>query len=211
MLRVCAIDHTSSPPLRSVPPLRVARAAVIFLKSTHAELIRAGYTNLDPHHKLFLQYRPERVDEDETIPDASAFNATKSIGPCVRVFSPRNNVFSPQNSPRNSPWLDVTETYLEVGTEAVLQVRRGASLTSKRAGVLRKGTKLRVLDSRVWREDGTQRLRVTSAEPESDSSSLSSWLPMGWISAIPGFFSGQTAPANPAHQTPAWWQNEMEC
>ena len=36
---------------------------VIFLRSTYEELTSAGYRNLDPHHRLFLEYRP--IDDDD--------------------------------------------------------------------------------------------------------------------------------------------------
>ena len=35
---------------------------VIFLKATHAELTKAGYTDLDSKHELFLLYRPKHDD-----------------------------------------------------------------------------------------------------------------------------------------------------
>ena len=32
---------------------------MIFLRATHTELTKAGYTDLDPKHELFLLYRPK--------------------------------------------------------------------------------------------------------------------------------------------------------
>lgn len=39
---------------------RACRAQlVIFLRSTHAELVEAGYEGLDPKDMIFKEYRPE--------------------------------------------------------------------------------------------------------------------------------------------------------
>ena len=107
---------------------------------------------------------------------------------------------------------------LELDAATPLQVRKGASLTSKRAGVLSKGTKLRVMHSRVWRGDGTQRLCVRTADAQSQL------MPIGWVSARPGFFSAYPHPEGasesqqlvhaarlPMPQIPPHWQNDMEC
>jgi hypothetical protein len=187
---------------------------VIFLKATHAELTKAGYANLDPHHELFLLYRPGRADDDETIPEMSMLSPRLSPGRSGAPGRP------PSPHEAESPRvMEVTDQYLRVDAETPIQVRRGASLTSKRAGVLSKGTKLRVVDSRIWRGDGTQRLCVHSAEPEAQSQTQ---LPIGWVSARPGFFSACTHPDGPNQdlvqperlpkpQNPTHWQNDMEC
>ena len=166
------LSHTHVPLCTCPPPLLSTRllaphAAVIFLKATYAELTKAGYENLDPHHKLFLLHRPDTGDEEQATPDIS-------------VLSPRPLLRSSRSSPRR--W---SPRRVEVGVEAV-QVRQGFSLTSKRKGVLRKGAKLKVLNTRVWGEDGTERLCVGSADPGEPTFTP---LPIGWISAKPNCVS----------------------
>lgn len=105
--------------------------AVIFLRATHAELTKAGYKDLDPQHSLFLLFRPERADDDESYPQA---------GP---IISPR---FHGTKSAVHGKLLDehegellrlnqVTDTLLEVGSKP-LQLRQGVSLTSDRKSVV---------------------------------------------------------------------------
>ena len=141
------------------PALESFGLAVIFLRSTYEELNHAGYTGLDPTHELFLLYRPERADDDETVPE-----------------SPRHCSYA----------INDADKYLQVGA-APLQVRKGASLTSKRAGVLSKGAKVRVVNTSVWRGDGTKRLCLRSADPDAESQHL----PIGWVTA--SFFSAFAA------------------
>ena len=56
----------------STPPCSALHGAVIFLRATHAELTRAGYADLDPQHRLFLEYRPK--EDEEPIADVSIFS-----------------------------------------------------------------------------------------------------------------------------------------
>ena len=153
-------------------PLPV-RPTVIFLRATHAELTRAGYTDLDPMHELFYLYS-EKEDE-EIVADVSILSSTYTHS------SPRGS----QHHPRD---VEAAERYLEVSA-APLKVRQGVALTSKRAGTLPQGTKLKVIDSRVWRRDGTQRVCVAAADAErvsSSSSVASQILPFGWVTlALP--------------------------
>lgn len=187
--------------------------AVIFLRSTHAELTKAGYADLDPHHELFLLYRPERADEDGTIPDVSILSPRHS--PSRGRRSGVHGKYLTQHETAALSAMEVTRPYLQVGA-APLKVRQGASLTSKRVGVLVKGTKLRVLNSRIWRRDGTQRLCVGNAEPNAEPQ----FLPIGWVTAKPGFLSstcenpGMTSIDHPQiekPQLPKHWQDDMEC
>ena len=53
---------------------------VIFLRATHAELTRAGYTELDPHHELFLLYRPFEVEDEPGVDALSVLNPTRVGG-----------------------------------------------------------------------------------------------------------------------------------
>jgi len=183
---------------------------VIFLRSTHAELVKAGFQGLDPKHELFLLYRPDREDNDETFPEVSILSPRHSPS-----HGQRSDVHGKYLNPNEDELLramEVTEPYLQVGS-VPLQVRQGASLTSKRAGVLHEGTKLRVLDSRIWRGDGTQRVCVRTADDESQI------LPIGWVTARPGFFSSckspWASPSPPKPQSPAVPRklnlHEMEC
>ena len=47
--------------------------------------------------------------------------------------------------------------------------------------VLKPGTRVRVVDSRVWRSDGTQRVRIVSAAD--DEGGAPQMLPLGWVTA----------------------------
>ena len=160
------------------------------MRVTHAELTKAGFTGLDPLHELFLLYRPAREDEDETLPEVSALNprhlAGHSPSSGLRSDIMIHGKYLHSHEVDSLRALEVTDQHLEV--EAPLKVRQGASLTSRSAGVLPKGMKLRVVDSRIWRGDGTQRLCVTNAEDQSQI------LPIGWVSARPGFFSKSPRP-----------------
>ena len=67
-----------------------------------------------------------------------------------------------------------------------LKVREGVALTSKRTGrTLKKGTKLKVLDSRTWFRDGTQRVCVAPADLDEESGTAPQMLPLGWVTAKP--------------------------
>jgi len=44
---------------------------VIFLRVTHQELTQAGYRGIDPKHRLFMQYRPDVLDEEQGNPCTS--------------------------------------------------------------------------------------------------------------------------------------------
>ena len=125
-------------------------------------------------HEFFYLYR-EKEDE-EVVADVSILSAT---------YTHASNSGC-QHHPRD---VEAAERYLEVSA-APLKVRQGVALTSKRAGTLPQGTKLKVIDSRVWRRDGTQRVCVAAADAERVSSSSSSIasqiLPFGWVTlALP--------------------------
>ena len=66
-----------------------------------------------------------------------------------------------------------------------LKVRSGVALTSKRNGTLKKGTKLKVLDSRTWFRDGTQRVCVAPVDLDEESGTAPQMLPLGWVTAKP--------------------------
>lgn len=139
---------------------------VIFLRATHAELTRAGYADLDPLHELFLLYRDK--EDDEVLPDVS-------------ILSPRHAHAAPSPRGPGTPRAEHgVEQYVQVG-EAPAKLRRGVALTSKSTGVLSPGTKLRVLDTRTWTRDGTQRACVASTQDEEGVSHTI--LPLGWVTA----------------------------
>ena len=163
---------------------------VIFLRATHGELTKAGYKNLDPKHELFLWYRPE--DDDETIPEVSVLNprAMPELD-----WGGDHGTGSPHASPRSRRL-----RYLEV-TEKPLKVRQGAALTSKLAGTISQGTKLRVLDSRILTRDGTQRVLVAAAEAE-EGQTAPKMLPLGWVTARP--------PPAPYTRPTTWKSTPME-
>ena len=173
---------------------------VIFLRTTHAELTRAGYTELDPLHELFMLYR-EKEDE-QLIHDMSILSP--------RYLSPRYTARGQQDvvaSPRAGA-LDRTERYVEVGSTP-LKVRQGVALTSKFIGLVSQGTRLRVLDSRIWRRDGTRRVCVASTE--SEESQAPAILPLGWVTASKLTPAGKPPPApSPASSSPPYL-NPMEC
>lgn len=135
---------------------------VIFLRATHWELTNAGFTGLDPKHRLFLEYGPTDPFLDEIATD---------IGVSI-LGSPRV-----MGSPRTT----------EVSENTFLKVRQGVALTSKRVGVVAPSTKLRVLDSRVWRGDGSKRMLVGAAEAEEEGGAPQ-FLPIGWVTALPSYF-----------------------
>ena len=64
--------------------------------------------------------------------------------------------FDASMSPREMPRI--------IESDVPLQVRQGVALTSKKAGTIGANTKLRVLETRAWREDGTQRVLVGAVE-----------------------------------------------
>jgi hypothetical protein len=149
-------------------------APVIFLRATHDELTKAGYTNLDPKHELFLTHRPHQdAGSNEAIPDAV-------------LLSPRGQMLSPRPLPRLGA--------IEI-TEKPLKLRQGVALTSKPIGVISKGTRLRVVDSRVWSRDGTQRVCVAAADDEA------AILPMGWVTIQP--------PTQPSTRPSSWSSTPM--
>ena len=156
---------------------------MIFLRATHAELTKAGFHNLDPKHELFLLYRPDREDEDETVPDVSILSPRHSTS--HGTLSEIHGKYLDSHEVESLRAMEVTDRYLKVGA-VPLQVRQGASLTSKRAGLVREGTTLRVLDSRIWRGDGTQRVLVGPARAEDGGTPQI--LPIGWVTAKPGYF-----------------------
>jgi ribosomal protein L13E len=138
---------------------------VIFLRATYAELVNAGFTGLDPKHRLFLEYRET---EDGEI--------TSDVG--VSILSPRHRQGSqPLGSPRAT--IEVADNFLKV--------RHGVALTSKRVGVIMPSTKLRVLDERTWRVDGSHRVLVGAADA-SEEGEAPQFLPIGWVTALPGYF-----------------------
>ena len=138
---------------------------MIYLRATHAELTKAGFANLDPKHELFLLYREK--DDALALPDLS-------------IVAPKPSHSSPRwpgvrRSPCQGRDWDVHVI------DKPLKVRRGISLTSKRAGTLAKGSKIRVLDSRTWHADGTQRVCVAAAD--SEEGAAPQILPLGWVTA----------------------------
>ena len=74
--------------------------------------------------------------------------------------------------------------FMQVGV--ALQARQGVALTSKKVCVIPANTRLRVMDSRVWREDGTLRLCVGSADSEASGDLTRRMLPIGWVTSKPG-------------------------
>ena len=102
---------------------------VIFLRFTHAELTAAGYRDLDPKHRLFLEYRPEH-DEEMGAP-----------------ASPRSHPASPMASPRAYPEREQDPRSMRVG-DAPLVLRAGADLTSEKLRQVPKGTPVEVLELR---------------------------------------------------------------
>jgi len=138
---------------------------VIFLRATHDELTKAGFEGLDPKHELFLTHRPS----DDAGPNESV--------PETVLFSPRGGQGVQMLSPRPMPRVGTVEV-----AEKPLKLRQGVALTSKPIGVIAQGTKLRVVDSRVWSRDGTQRVCVASVESEESGVSI---LPLGWVTIQP--------------------------
>jgi len=168
---------------------------VIFLRATHAELTRAGYTDLDSMHELFMLYR-EKEDE-QLIHDMS-------------ILSPRYTARGHQDvvaSPRAGA-LDRTERYVEVGSTP-LKVRQGVALTSKFIGLVSQGTRLRVLDSRIWRRDGTRRVCVATTETE--ESQGPTILPLGWVTASLLAPASRPPPAPSLASASPPYLNPMEC
>lgn len=150
---------------------------VIFLRATYQELVKAGYTGLDPKHRLFLEYR-EREDE-EIMPEVQV----SSLSPTYHQRS-----FDASMSPREMPRI--------IESDVPLQVRQGVALTSKKAGTIGANTKLRVLETRAWREDGTQRVLVGAVEAN-EGSSHKSMLPFGWVTLFGGGGKPILAPSTP--------------
>lgn len=157
---------------------------VIFLRATHADLTRAGYKDLDPKHELFLLYRSkDEVEDDVNIHDLS-------------ILSPRYHRSSP--APATGPRI------MEV-TARCLKVRRSVALTSKRMCNLKEGTRVRVLDSRVWR-DGTQRVCVAAADAD-QANHTPQQVPFGWVSSAPGFLTPRAETQRSAMQ----FSSPFEC
>ena len=84
-------------------------------------------------------------------------------------------------------------------TDRSLKLRQGVALTSKCVGVVSQGTRLRVVDSRVWRGDGTQRVLVAAAESAEEGAL--SMLPLGWVTLRP--------PPAPSTRPPTWKSTPM--
>ena len=128
---------------------------VIFLRATHADLTKAGFAGLDPLHRLFLEYREK--EDDEIVADV------------------KTSILSPRNTP-GAMTLAAQPRMIE--TDAPLQVRSGVALTTKKLQVLPQGSKLKILESRVWREDGTLRALVAPAD---EGGGVAQILPHGWV------------------------------
>ena len=164
---------------------------MIFLRATYDELVKAGYKKLDPLDQLFLTHRPhedsgtkEAVTEDLfSIPGGGTMMSPR---PLPTMLSPR---------PLPAPGL------IEVSNKP-LKLRDGVSLTSKPLGVIAPGRKLRIVDSKVWRRDGTQRVLVRYDEDERDGDyHTSSMLPLGWVTI--------QVPAVPISRPTAWPSKPM--
>lgn len=84
-------------------------------------------------------------------------------------------------------------------TEKPLKLRQGVALTSRPLGVLAQGRKLKVVDTRVWRRDGTLRVCVASADSEEGGNSI---LPLGWVTI--------QAPTMPSTRPTIWPSAPME-
>ena len=106
---------------------------VIFLKASHAELTEAGYKNLDPKHRLFLEYRYIAEDDDELIHDLS--------------------VLSPRYRGLGSPRIPDDPTSVHVG-DAPLVMRAGPEMSSDKLCDVPSGTAVEVLE--LHRGDGEQ-------------------------------------------------------
>jgi len=173
---------------------------VIFLRATHAELTKAGYTGLDPLHELFMLYR-EKEDE-EVIPDGSVLSTKRADPHMEAPTSPRGWARSASAgewvTQRLSAQRPTSPRMIEV-TDRSLKLRQGVALTSKCVGVVSQGTRLRVIDSRVWRGDGTQRVLVAAAESAEDGAL--SMLPLGWVTLRP--------PPTPSTRPPTWKSTPM--
>lgn len=131
--------------------------AVIFLKATHAQLTEAGFRNLDPLHRLFLEYRPEPEDEES----GGLFND-------LSVFSPR---YHPSTQPLG------LQIALFCSSDKGLVLREGHQMESELCGrTIPPGTALVVVAVKKL-EDGTRRGRVALK----DRANLQA---LGWVTLI---------------------------
>jgi len=135
---------------------------VIFLKASYAELTHAGYANLDPKHRLFLEYRYIPVSEEDQLPIHD-----------LSILSPRYKV-SMMTSPRGSP----REHGAHVG-HTPLVMRSGCELSSEKLCDVPARTAVEVLE--LWQGEGAYvraRIRFLS------KGWLSSGYKEGWVTSV---------------------------
>ena len=110
---------------------------VIFLRATCAELTHAGYTHLDPKHRLFLEYRYEPLAEEAppVSPRGGGAHLAAARGPALS--SPR----------REYPWREDDPRSMHVG-EAPLVMRAAFDVGSERLREVPAGTAVEVLELR---------------------------------------------------------------
>ena len=137
------------------------RDLVIFLKASYTELTEAGYANLDPKHRLFLEYRYiEELDMDKIIHDLSVLSP--------RYRDHRQPGYPDENDPSS----------VHVG-ETPLVMRHGYEMTSDKIGDVPAGTAVKVMETR--KGDGLKvrvRLRYLS------KGWFSQGFKEGWVTSV---------------------------